>query len=252
MDKTIYKIDRKLLGNINHMALPLVLNSVTCMLIGLADQAMVGRISSIAFGAVGLISSTFNSIAGVLGMIAIAFNILGAKNKGEGREDDLKYKFIIGIYLSLFIGIIFSSMFLLFSSHILKVVFGLKGEILKEAMDYGKIFSLTVGLNMIVFMFSAYFKIINRTKYLFYASTTATISNIVLNYILIFGKLGFKPMGVRGAGIASVLALTINIFIYIIEIRKKSLLKFTSKICKTEIIQHINILIRVSLSLMGQ
>jgi len=35
------------------MALPLVLNSVTCMLIGLADQAMVGRISSIAFGAVG-------------------------------------------------------------------------------------------------------------------------------------------------------------------------------------------------------
>jgi putative MATE family efflux protein len=246
------KIDRKLLKNINQMALPLVLNSVTGLLIGLIDQAMVGRISSIAFGAVGLISTTFNSIAGMLGMIAIAFNIIGAKNKGEGNEDSFKYKFIIGVYLSLFVGIVFFSMVLFFSSPVLKFVFGLEGEILKEAMDYGKIFSLTVGLNMILFMFSSYFKIINKTKYLLYGSTTATISNVVLNYILIFGKLGFKPMGVKGAGIASVLSLMINLSIYIIVIWKESLLKVTSKIPKQEIIKSINSLIKVSLPLMGQ
>jgi putative MATE family efflux protein len=252
MNKIITKVDKKLLKNINQMALPLVLNSVTGMLIGLIDQAMVGRISSIAFGAVGLISSTFNSIAGMLGMIAIAFNILGAKNKGEGSDDSFKYKFIIGIYLSLFIGILFSLVFIFFSSPVLKFIFGLKGEILKEAMIYGKVFSLTVGLNMILFMFSSYFKIINKTKYLFYGNTAATISNIVLNYILIFGKLGFKPMGVKGAAIASVLALTINITIYIIVISKKALLRFTSKISKKEIVRNISILIKVSLPLMGQ
>ncbi|MGH4122379.1 MAG: MATE family efflux transporter [Clostridium sp.] len=252
MNKTISKIDRKLLRNINQMALPLVLNSVTGMLIGLIDQAMVGRISSIAFGAVGLIGSTFNSIAGMLGMIAVAFNILGAKNKGEGSEENFRCKFIIGICLSLFIGIIFSLMVLFFSLPVLKFVFGLKGEILKEAMNYGKLFSLTVGLNMLLFMFSSYFKIINKTKYLFYGSTTATISNVVLNYILIFGKLGFKPMGVKGAGIASVLALTINLCIYIIVIRKNLTLKFTSEICKKRIIQNIKTLIKVSLPLMGQ
>lgn len=243
---------KKIINNINHMALPLVLNSVTGMLIGLVDQAMVGRISLNAFSAVGLISTTFNSIAGLFGMIAVAFNILGAKDKGEGNEQGLENKFVIGIYISSFLGLIFSVVFSLFAAQILSFIFGLKGEVLKEAVNYGRIFSLTVGLNMILFMYSSYFKIVDKTKYLFYGNATAAISNVVLDYILIYGKFGFNAMGVSGAAIASVLALVINLFIYIVVMNRISSVSVVLQISCHQIIKLLKELFKISLPIIGQ
>ncbi len=51
---------------------------------------------------------------------------------------------------------------------------------------------------------SCFFSGIGKTKIVMTATITAMIVNVVLDYILIYGKLGFEPMGVRGAAIATV------------------------------------------------
>ena len=50
-----------------------------------------------------------------------------------------------------------------------------------------------------------YFTGIGKTKVVMKATITAMLVNVVLDYILIFGKLGFPAMGVRGAAVATVL-----------------------------------------------
>lgn len=52
---------------------------------------------------------------------------------------------------------------------------------------------------------SCYFSGIGKTKIVMYANLLAMVINVVLDYILIFGKLGFEPMGVKGAAIATVI-----------------------------------------------
>ncbi|WP_113674922.1 MATE family efflux transporter [Vallitalea guaymasensis] len=246
------KTDTLAIKEINKMAIPLIFNSVIGMLIGLIDTAMIGRISLDAFGAVGLISTTINSITGVLGAIAIAFNIAGAKNKGEGNTKGLIDNFLSGILTSLIIGLSIWFILLGFGNRLLQMIFGLEDVILQESVSYMNLFGITICLNMILFMFSSLFKIINTTKYLFIGNITATITNVILNYILIFGKLGFEPMGVRGAGIASVISLVLNIVIYISIIYIKKLLIVNDILSIDKMIKNGIILLKNSLALMGQ
>jgi MATE family multidrug resistance protein len=50
--------NKTVLKNINSIALPLMLSNITGLFISLADEAMIGRISLDAYGAVSLVGST--------------------------------------------------------------------------------------------------------------------------------------------------------------------------------------------------
>lgn len=233
---------------INHIALPLILNNVSGLLIELCDQAMVGRTSLAAFASVGLIGTTVNSITGVLGATSIAFNIIGARLKGKKDYDSLKNNFSTNIIISILVGLVFFFITLKLGNPILKGMYNLKGDVLKEALTYLYIFSLSLGLNMILFTFSSYFKIVDKTKYILYGNITASVSNVVFDYILIFGHFGFPKMGIKGNAIGSILALMLNILIYIIAVRHDGIFK----IAKAKFKETIKETITVSLPLMGQ
>ena len=51
---------------------------------------------------------------------------------------------------------------------------------------------------------SCFFVGIGRTKIVMRATVAAMITNVALDYLLIFGKLGFQPMGIKGAALATV------------------------------------------------
>ena len=57
---------------INSFAIPLFLNNITALIIGLCDAVIVGRVSTEAFASVTLIANTINSIVGVLGSVSLA------------------------------------------------------------------------------------------------------------------------------------------------------------------------------------
>ena len=54
-----------------------------------------------------------------------------------------------------------------------------------------------------------------------YASIASAITNTGLNYILIFGKCGFEPMGAKGAAIATVISQYLNFFLMLIVLLQK-------------------------------
>ncbi|MFT8350901.1 MATE family efflux transporter [Clostridium saccharoperbutylacetonicum] len=233
---------------INHIALPLVLNNVLTMIIGLCDQAMVGRISLAAFGTVGLIASTINSITGVLGATSIGFNIIGARCKGEEKYDELKSNFGLNIFLSIFIGVVFFIGALKFGNIILETLYGLNEEELIDASKYLTIYSISIGLNMILFTYSSYFKIMNKTKYILYGNIIASISNVIFDYVFIFGHFGFQKMGIRGHAIGSILGILLNIGVYLVVTRKFKLLTLSSN----RIIKYLKETLMLSAPTMGQ
>ncbi len=55
-------------------------------------------------------------------------------------------------------------------------------------------------------LFNAFYISVGKSKYLIYGSLVATIVNVVLDYVLIFGKAGFPAMGLAGTAIASIVS----------------------------------------------
>lgn len=92
----------------------------------------------------------------------------------------------------------------------------------------------------------AYFSGIGRTAILAFAIITMSVSNIFLNWVLIFGHFGFPALGIQGAAYASNTAEIISTIIMIIgvwslKLRKKNHLFYFNKI-KINIIAKINLL----------
>ena len=240
-------IDTKLIREINSTAIPLILSTVTGTVMGMMDQAFVGHISVYAYGGVGLVASCINSLIGVLGAFSIVFNIRGSHRRGEGDQESLNQLFGNFFLLSLMVGIALCLGFVLFSRPVLELGFGLHGETLTEAENYLQIFSLTIPLNLMLFIYSAVFKIFRKTGIIFLVSLGANLLNILLDYVLIFGHLGLPEMGTRGAALGTVTALAANLGFY--AFLGKDYVRFSRKDLSLEKMGQI---FRFSLPFLGQ
>jgi putative MATE family efflux protein len=76
-------------------------------------------------------------------------------------------------------------------------------------------------------LFRAFYVGIARTKMLFWAAVIMALVNILLAWLLIFGKWGFPQMGIAGAGLAASIAEAVSaLFMIAITIRKYNLVKY--------------------------
>ena len=240
-------IDTKLIREINSTAIPLILSTVTGTVMGMMDQAFVGHISVYAYGGVGLVASCINSLIGVLGAFSIVFNIRGSHRRGEGDQESLNRLFGNFLLLSLMAGMVLCLGFALFSRPVLELGFGLHGETLTEAENYLQIFSLTIPLNLLLFIYSSVFKIFRKTGIIFLVSLGANLLNILLDYGLIFGHLGLPEMGTRGAALGTVTALAVTLGFY--AFLWKDYVRFSRKDLSLEKMKQI---FRFSLPFLGQ
>ena len=240
-------IDTKLIREINSTAIPLILSTVTGTVMGMMDQAFVGHISVYAYGGVGLVASCINSLIGVLGAFSIVFNIRGSHRRGEGDQGSLNRLFGNFLLLSLMAGMALCLGFALFSRPVLELGFGLHGETLTEAENYLQIFSLTIPLNLLLFIYSSVFKIFRKTGIIFLVSLGANLLNILPDYVLIFGHLGLPEMGTRGAALGTVTALAVNLGFY--AFLGKDYVRFSRKDLSLEKMKQI---FRFSLPFLGQ
>ncbi|MDE5760455.1 MAG: MATE family efflux transporter, partial [Bacteroides sp.] len=70
-------------------------------------------------------------------------------------------------------------------------------------------------------IFRAFFLGTTQTKTLTLNSIVMVMSNVIFNYILIFGKLGFPALGIAGAAIGSSLAELVSLVFFILYTRRR-------------------------------
>lgn len=242
------KNNKEIFKEINNIAIPIMLSMLSGVTINIIDQAIVGRLSIDAFAGVNLVGSVINTLVGVLGIIAVAFNIIVCKNKSN-KGNSTNYFFSVTIIISVFIGIVLFILLLFINNIILNKIFGLNGQALVEACSYMSIYSISIGLNMIIFTYSSVFKIFKCTKNILKVCIIVNVTNCFLDYVLVYGKLGFPKLGAIGAAIGSIVALILNIILYHFNAKKYVTLK---KINIIKFKKYSRELINISLPLMTQ
>lgn len=223
---------------LNKFAFPLMVNFILSYILELSDIAIVARVSTPAFNAVNLISSTLYTISGVLGATAIIINTKLGEKLGQGDEKGLNYEFFSSLAINIFMGILFLLLMLLGKTYFLKIFYNLSGETLEQGILFSYPMSFCVLLQLCLFTFGAYFRISNMTKWILIGSTVSSVLNLGLDYLFVLGKFGFPKLGITMVGFSTIFSMFVNLLIYIFVLKNKLNLKF--ELLKSYFINGIN------------
>lgn len=234
---------------LNKIAIPLIVQNISCMSIGLIDQMFIGRISADIYGAIGVTISLMNFMAGIFGYFAVAFHIIGSKKQGEENKEEFREVFMSSLLIDFVIGVIYGMLTIILCKFIFKSFYGLSGEALTAAVTYSYITCPYMLFQLVIFSCSSYFKVKKNTSKLMFISTGASILNTILDYIFIFGKFGFPKLGTVGAATATIISVFINMLILLLAARKDIVYFFNNN---KYYLQRIKELIKTSLPLAGE
>jgi putative MATE family efflux protein len=207
-------VDRTRVSAILLLGLPIVGGMTSQTLFNLVDTAMVGQLGTDALAAVGVGGFVnFLSVALVMGLSA-GVQAMASRRKGEGRDGETAVPLNGGLVLALILALPATAALLALASDIYALVnddpaVNALGVPYFEARLFAM---LGVGIN---FAFRGFWNGIGLSMVYLRTLIVMQLSNIVLNYGLIFGALGLPEMGTTGAGIGSAIATYIGAGTYL-------------------------------------
>lgn len=209
------KENNRFFRSVCNLAVPVALQSMLQSSFGIVDQIMIGQLGSVSVAGVGLAGK----FAGIYSVVVAAFGavagIMISQYMGQKNRGEVKRSFYLNLFLALLLAGLFTSGCILFPRQIMGL-YTTDTPTLEAAASYFLILSGTFFPMAGATLLATLFRCLEKASYPLYASICAALVNTLLNYILIFGKLGFAPMGAEGAAIATVISQALNFLLMLI------------------------------------
>src|SRR5258705_7371958 len=182
------------------LALPLIIAEVGWMSMGIVDTIMVGRLpnSAVAIGATGLGQSLYHSVVIFGGGLLLGMDTLVSHAYGRGDHRDARHWLVNGLFIAFLLTPIL--MFGVSLWPTLMQLFGISLELVDpmrpflSALNWGTLPLLTY------FALRRYLQAINVVYPIMFALISANVANAFGDWVLIYGHLGFRAMGIAGSG----------------------------------------------------
>ena len=201
--------------NIWKVAYPILISLVMEQMIGLTDTAFLGRVGEIELGA-SAIAIVYYMVLFMIGFgFSIGAQIIIGRRNGEGNFRDTGKIFWQGLYFVMGLSGVLIALSELFSPWLMRLMVSSEA-IYGAALSYvrwrlpGMVFAFATA------MFRAFYVGTTQTKTLTLNSIVMVASNVLFNWILIFGHFGLPAMGITGAAIGSSLAELVSLIFFII------------------------------------
>jgi MATE family multidrug resistance protein len=184
------------------LGLPLVGGQVLQMMIGITDTMMLGWYSVPALAAGTIAASVLFSILLLGAGFAFAVLPLASEAVGQGDAQATRRATRMGMWLSALYGVAVLPLF--WFSGTLLLAIGQKPEVAAGAQAYLRVGGFGVLPALMTFVLRSHLSALERTRVTMWAILAAVVLNVAVNWLLIFGNLGFPEMGLVGAAVASV------------------------------------------------
>ncbi len=203
------------------LTIPIIIQNLIASLLNLTDTVMIGNLGELYLASVGIANQYFFFFTLMLFGVNAGCSIFISQFWGKKDETNIKKTTALAITFSIVIALIFTLGALLFSDSIISI-FNSDKSILQTGGEYLKIVAFSYLFTAISISFAFSLRSTENTFIPMVGSIIALLINVVLNYILIFGKFGFPAMGVKGAAIATVIARTVETIMILLYVYKKS------------------------------
>jgi len=214
--------DKNFYRRVLAVSLPIMIQNFITNFVSLLDNIMVGRVGTTAMTGVAISNQlifVFNlCIFGCVSASGIFTAQFFGKGDHRGIANTMRFKLYSGLLLCA-IGI---SIFALFGQELITLYLQGEGAVedaqasLAAGMDYLKIMLVGLVPFVLVQCYASTLRECGQTFIPMLAGIAAVVVNLVLNYVLIFGKFGAPVMGASGAAAATVISRYVEMFVVLI------------------------------------
>ncbi|MED5018597.1 MATE family efflux transporter [Paenibacillus chibensis] len=201
------------------LTLMIALQNVITLGVNLSDNLMLGGYSEPALSGVALA----NQIQFILHMLVMGaaegLVILSSRNWGAKNMEAIKKSASIGMRIALLVSIVMWMIVFLFP-HACMSLFTNETRVIAEGAQYLRIICFSYVFFAITNVLLATLRSVEIVRIGFIVSLSTLIINVCLNYVLIYGHLGFPKMGVSGSATATLVARIIETVIVITFIKR--------------------------------
>ncbi len=195
--------ERTVLKTTLNIAWPSILESFLISLVGMVDTVMVGSLGSYAIAAVGLTTQPKFIALAVFMSLNVAISAIVARRRGEGDRDSANRVLVQALIISVALTVVISVVTVIWADPIIRLC-GSAPDTHDAAVGYLRIIQGGMIFNVLSMVINAAQRGCGNTKIAMRTNLVSNGVNIVLNYLLIGGNLGFPKLGVQGAAIATV------------------------------------------------
>lgn len=208
--KTSLTGDRAFFSGVARLGIPVALQSLLASSASMVDTIMLGSQGELAVAAIGICAQytmlLFSAFFGFChgGSIFIA-QYWGAKDEhGICKAYGLMQSWMV------FFGLLFGVVAILAPEFIMGVYTD-KVAIQQVALPYLRIVGFSLPLQVLSFAVSSLMRSTEQVRPPLYASIAALLTNVVINWLLIYGRFGLPKLGVTGAAIGTLASSIVNI-----------------------------------------
>ena len=201
---------RDFLKKVAVIAVPVALQNLLTTTGSMVDTMMIASLGQTEVGAVGLCAQ-FSSLmfSGYWGFVGCGM-LFFSQYWGAKDDDGINRSYGLTLTCMMTVGLIFGLLAVCFPETVMRLYTD-KESIQRIGVEYLRIVGFGYPLTVFSMAMAALLRCTDRVRLPLYGSVAGVISNIFLNWVLIFGHLGMPALGVRGAALATVLAQAVNI-----------------------------------------
>ena len=233
--------DKKFYKRVLTVAVPIMIQNGISNFVSLLDNIMIGQVGTEKMSGVAIVNQLmFVLYLGLFGALA-GPGIYSAQFFGSGNHEGVRHSFRYKLYISLSLVIIGILVFILCGDNLMTLYLSEEVESAQSAdmvLMHGHDYLTVMLIGLIPFaieeVYASTLRECGETRLPMIAGLIAVCVNLCLNYLLIFGKLGFPELGVTGAAIATVISRFVQAAVVIIWTHRHTIqMKFAAGLYKS-------------------
>ena len=214
---------RKFYRSVLTLLIPIVVQQFITNFVSLLDNVMVGRLGREAISAASIANSVLMVfMLSVFGGIS-GISIFGAQFYGKGDMDGMRHTFRLKIVFGFLVSAAAIAVYLLFGEGFIQAF--LQGEsnggdlalTLEGSVGYLRVMLVGLLPFAVVQVYASTLRESGETVAPMVAGICAILTNLFLNWVLIFGHLGAPALGVRGAASATVISRYVELLVVVVH-----------------------------------
>ena len=229
-------------GRVFKLAFPLMLGMMSQVILNVVDAIMVGQLGATSLAATGLGSMVFMVVALTFESLGTGTQIIVSRRWGEKNRGAASGALLNSLIITIPVGLLLTAMGIFDTLPFID--FLIKDPKVRElTTNYVRIRFLSLCFFLFVASFLGYFDGIGKTMLRMGYMIIVVSLNVILNYLLIFGKFGFPRLEVSGAALATTISVAVGSLIVLICAIRDDTLRHHPFFCKSHI--HLQILKKI-------